>query len=227
MSTTAPRPLAAERCRRLSGHLRVPGDKSISHRALMFGALATGTTRIRGLLEAEDVVNTAKAVSALGAPAQRDADGTWQVRGRGVGGLNKPDGPLDFGNSGTGTRLMLGVIACHDMTVRLTAMPPCRAGRWRGCSPLCARWGSRSCEGDDRLPLTVRGTARLVPIRYELPVASAQVKSAILMAGLGAAGTHHGGRDGGDPRPHRAHAAPLRRRGRRRATSRRRARRSR
>ena len=104
--------------RALSGRVRVPGDKSISHRSLIFGALATGTTRIRGLLEAEDVLNTAKAVAALGAPAAK-VGGTWEVKGRGVGGLRQPDGPLDFGNSGTGTRLMMGVVAGHAMRVQI------------------------------------------------------------------------------------------------------------
>jgi 3-phosphoshikimate 1-carboxyvinyltransferase len=166
----------------------VPGDKSISHRSLMFGALATGVTRIQGLLEAEDVVNTAKAVTALGAPAARQADGSWVVKGRGVGGLTAPEAPLDFGNSGTGTRLMLGVIACHDITVRLTGDASLsRRPMARVLKPL-QQMGLEVIEGDDRLPLTVRGSARLVPIRYELPVASAQVKSAILIAGLGTAG---------------------------------------
>ena len=101
------------------GRLRVPGDKSISHRALIFGALATGTTRIRGLLEAEDVINTARAVVALGASAAKVGD-VWEVKGRGPGGLRQPQGPLDFGNSGTGTRLMMGVIAGHPITVQMT-----------------------------------------------------------------------------------------------------------
>ena len=106
----AARPLASLASGPLKGRVRVPGDKSISHRALMFGAIATGTTRLRGLLEAEDVLNTAKVLSALGAPVTK-AGGEWHVKGRGVGGLSQPDSPLDFGNSGTGTRLMLGIIA--------------------------------------------------------------------------------------------------------------------
>jgi len=100
----------------LRGQVGVPGDKSISHRALIFGALSTGRTTISGLLEAEDVINTAKAVTALGAPASRNTEGIWTVMGRGTGGLKAPDGPLDFGNSGTGTRLMMGVIAGHPIT---------------------------------------------------------------------------------------------------------------
>ena len=119
MHHTSPKPLTALPAASLKGRLSVPGDKSISHRALIFGALATGVTHIRGLLEAEDVINTAKAVTALGAPAAKIGD-VWEVKGRGVGGLRAPDGPLDFGNSGTGTRLMMGVIAGHPMTVTMT-----------------------------------------------------------------------------------------------------------
>ena len=114
-----PAPLSAHRPQALSGRVRVPGDKSISHRALMFGALATGRTRIAGLLEGEDILNTAKALQALGCPIGK-ADGTWEVLGRGVGGLQEPGGPIDYGNAGTGVRLMMGIIAGHDMTVRLT-----------------------------------------------------------------------------------------------------------
>ncbi|MCC7251706.1 3-phosphoshikimate 1-carboxyvinyltransferase [Hyphomicrobium sp.] len=187
MTHADPAPLAALSSRSLKGRLRVPGDKSISHRALMLGALAAGRTRIRGLLEAEDVVNTARAVTALGAPARKDGD-VWEVLGRGVGGLAQPDGPIDFGNSGTGTRLMMGVIAPHDITVSMVgdaSLSKRPMGRVLG--PL--KQMGLEVEGDrDRLPLTIRGTSRLVPITYALPVPSAQLKSAILLAGLGAAG---------------------------------------
>ena len=115
-----PLPLTASKpASGLTGRVRVPGDKSISHRALMFGALATGKTTIKGLLEAEDVLNTAKAVTALGATATKDGD-TWTVLGRGTGGLKQPAAPIDFGNSGTGTRLMMGVVAGHDIAVTMT-----------------------------------------------------------------------------------------------------------
>ncbi len=166
----------------------MPGDKSISHRALIFGALATGVTRIRGLLEAEDVLNTAKAVEALGAPAVKLGE-VWEVRGRGVGGLRAPAGPLDFGNSGTGTRLMMGVVAGHAMTVTMTgdaslSKRPMR----RVLGPLRQMGLEVLDEGRETLPLRLRGTSELVPIEYALPVPSAQVKSAILIAGLHAAG---------------------------------------
>jgi 3-phosphoshikimate 1-carboxyvinyltransferase len=182
------KPLTAHRAKSLTGSLHVPGDKSISHRALIFGALATGTTRIRGLLEAGDVINTAKAVTQLGAPASKSGN-EWVVQGRGVGGLKQPDGPLDFGNSGTGTRLMMGVIAGHLMTVTMTgdaslSKRPMR----RVLGPLRQMGLEILGEGGEMLPLAMRGTSELVPIEYTLPVPSAQVKSAILIAGLHAAG---------------------------------------
>ena len=153
----------------------------------MFGALATGRTVIEGLLEAEDVLNTAKAVTALGAAATKSGD-EWTVLGRGVGGLKQPDDPLDFGNSGTGTRLMMGVVAGHDMTVTMTGDASLsRRPMGRVLKPL-RRMGLVTEEDRDTLPLTVRGTSHLIPIEYALPVPSAQVKSAILIAGLMAAG---------------------------------------
>ncbi len=183
----APRPLSARASGPLQGHIRVPGDKSISHRALMLGALASGTTRISGLLEAEDVLNTAKALQALGALIDKTGD-QWCVKGRGVGGLRAPEAPLDFGNSGTGTRLMLGVIAGNDVSVRLVGDASLsKRPMARVLLPL--KQMGLEVEGDrDRLPLDVRGSSTLVPITYALPVPSAQVKSAILLAGLGATG---------------------------------------
>jgi 3-phosphoshikimate 1-carboxyvinyltransferase len=170
----------------------MPGDKSISHRALMLGALATGRTRITGLLEGEDVLNTAKALQALGCPVRNDG-GSWEVLGRGVGGLEEPGEALDFGNSGTGVRLMLGVIAGHRMTVRLVGDASLsRRPMGRILKPL-ERMGlevlNEASEGDrDKLPLAVRGSTDLIPIEYQLPVASAQIKSAVLIAGLHASG---------------------------------------
>ena len=180
-------PLTAKRASALSGTVRVPGDKSISHRALMFGALATGVTRIRGLLEAEDVINTAHAVTALGAPAKKKGT-TWEVTGRGVGGLAQPTGPLDFGNSGTGTRLMFGLIAGHPIEVKFIGDASLsRRPMGRVLKPL-RQMGLEIVDDKETLPLTVRGTDQLVPMEYVLPVPSAQVKSAILLAGLHAAG---------------------------------------
>jgi 3-phosphoshikimate 1-carboxyvinyltransferase len=183
-----PSPLCAHRAKALGGHVRVPGDKSISHRALMLGALATGRTRITGLLEGEDVLNTAKALQALGCPIRRDG-GTWEVLGRGVGGLEEPAAPLDFGNSATGVRLMLGVLAGHSLTARLVGDASLsRRPMGRVLKPL-ERMGLEVLDkGQDKLPLTVRGSADLIPIEYQLPVASAQIKSAVLIAGLHASG---------------------------------------
>lgn len=187
MSHAPPSPLRALKCGPLAGRVRVPGDKSISHRALLLGALSTGVTRISGLLEAEDVLNTAKAVTALGAPARKQ-DGVWIVTGRGVGGLSQPAAPLDFGNSGTGTRLMMGVIAGHPMSVTMTGDASLsRRPMRRVLAPLKSM--GLEVEGErETLPLTIRGSARLLPIAYALPVPSAQVKSAVLLAGLHAPG---------------------------------------
>jgi len=183
-----PKPLSSHRSGPLKGRIRVPGDKSISHRSLLLGALADGTTEITGLLEAEDVINTAKAVSALGAPAGK-VDGTWIVRGRGTGGLAQPEADLDFGNSGTGVRLMMGVIAGHDITARLVGDASLSRRPMRRVLGPLLQMGIEVVEtGRETLPLTMRGSASLVPIVYKLPVPSAQVKSAILLAGLNAPG---------------------------------------
>jgi 3-phosphoshikimate 1-carboxyvinyltransferase len=185
---TASKPLSALRAKPLKGRVRVPGDKSISHRALIFGALATGTTRITGLLEAEDVINTARAVVALGASAEKRGN-IWEVKGRGVGGLRAPEGPLDFGNSGTGTRLMMGVVAGHPITVTMTGDASLSRRPMRRVLAPLTEMGLEILEpGKETLPLALRGTSELMPIVYKLPVPSAQVKSAILIAGLHAAG---------------------------------------
>ncbi len=181
------KPLSAGRARALAGNVRVPGDKSISHRSLMLGALATGITRIEGLLEAEDVINTAKAVTALGAPAERRG-AAWEVRGRGVGGLAEPKGDLDFGNSGTGSRLMMGVIAGNDIRVRMVGDASLSKRPMRRVLGPLRQMGLSTDEDRETLPLTIHGTSSLVPIEYASPVPSAQVKSAILFAGLAAAG---------------------------------------
>lgn len=189
MHSSPPKPLTSRRSKPLAGTVRVPGDKSISHRALLFGALATGTTRVSGLLEAEDVINTARAVTALGAPAEKLGH-LWVIKGRGVGGLAPPQAPLDFGNSGTGTRLMMGVIAGHAMTVALQGDASLSRRPMRRVLTPLQRMGLQVLDPQrDTLPMRIRGTSDLVPIVYELPVASAQVKSAVLLAGMHAAGT--------------------------------------
>ncbi|MEL7047618.1 MAG: 3-phosphoshikimate 1-carboxyvinyltransferase, partial [Pseudomonadota bacterium] len=184
----------SERSGPLGGAVTVPGDKSISHRALLFGALATGVTTITGLLEAEDVLNTAKAVEAMGADVKTasavdTSPGTWEVRGRGVGGLCAPDGPLDFGNSGTGVRLMMGVLAGHPFEAELVGDASLsRRPMGRVLDPLVEMGLDVTPYGAKTLPLTVRGATDPLPMRYELPVPSAQVKSAVLLAGLHAPG---------------------------------------
>jgi 3-phosphoshikimate 1-carboxyvinyltransferase len=180
--------LAVAKSGPLSGRVKVPGDKSISHRALIFGALAIGQTPIAGLLEAADVLATARIVQALGAGVSA-ADGIWTVTGRGVGGLMSPAEPLDFGNSGTGARLMAGVVTGHPIEARFTGdVSLSRRPMGRVLTPL-KHMGLTVVPGDkDSLPLTLRGTADVIPISYRLPVPSAQVKSAILLAGLSSAG---------------------------------------
>lgn len=185
-----PNQLISHKSESLKGRVRVPGDKSISHRALMLGGLATGTTRIKGLLEGHDVVATAQALGSLGAVVE-PGDGPksdWIVKGRGVGGLAEPDNPLDFGNSGTGVRLMMGVIGSHDMRVSLKGDESLsRRPMGRVLAPL-TQMGVVVEDNRERLPLVMIGSANLVPIEYTLPVPSAQVKSAILFAGLHTSG---------------------------------------
>ncbi len=184
-----PQPLTARRpAAPLHGSTRVPGDKSISHRALMFAALAVGETRIDGLLEGEDVLRTAAAMRALGARVQHDA-GCWRVSGRGVGGLAEPADVLDMGNSGTAARLLTGMLASHDLFAVLTGDASLRGRPMRRVTDPLALCGARfTAREGGRLPLAIQGAADALPIRYRLPVASAQVKSAILLAGLNARG---------------------------------------
>ena len=183
-------PLTSRQTGGLSGTIRVPGDKSISHRALMLGALAVGRTEIDGLLEGEDVLRTAEAMHALGAEATRGEDGIWRVDGVGVGGLSEPSAVLDMGNSGTGARLLTGVLATHGLTAFMTGDASLvKRPMARVTAPL-VRMGAQFVTRDGgRLPMAVIGTRAPVPIRYTLPVASAQVKSAILLAGLNTPGT--------------------------------------
>ncbi|MBV8915733.1 MAG: 3-phosphoshikimate 1-carboxyvinyltransferase [Acetobacteraceae bacterium] len=184
------RPLSSARpAAPLAGDVTVPGDKSISHRALMFAGLAVGESRIDGLLEGEDVLRTATAMRALGAEVVRDGPGRWRVAGRGVGGLREPDDVLDMGNSGTAARLITGILATHDVFAVLTGDASLRRRPMaRVMEPLLASGARFDSRDGGRLPMAIRGARDAMPIEYRLPVASAQVKSALLLAGLNAPG---------------------------------------
>jgi len=187
---TTPRPLTAHQAAPLRGTITVPGDKSISHRALMLSALAIGQTHITGLLEGEDVLRTAAAMRALGATITRDFAGAWRVNGIGIGGLTEPDDVLDMGNSGTAARLLTGLLASHPIFSVLTGDASLRRRPMsRVIDPLSA-CGARFCaRASGRLPLAITGPTYAMPLDYRLPMASAQVKSALLLAGLNARGS--------------------------------------
>jgi 3-phosphoshikimate 1-carboxyvinyltransferase len=190
-SALQPVPMKSRRSNGLKGRLRVPGDKSISHRALIFGLLTVGDTIIEGLLEGADVLATADACRKLGATVTRTGENAWRVRGVGVGGLLSPGSPLDFGNAGTGSRLVMGVVAGHGVTATFDGDASLRKRpMMRVLTPLLQMGAEivSSAEGA-RLPLVLRGALDPVPITYETPVPSAQVKSAVLLAGLNAPGT--------------------------------------
>ena len=173
----------------LCGTVQVPGDKSISHRSLMLGALAVGRTEIDGLLEGEDVLSTARAVEAMGATVERTSGGAWHVHGMGVGGLGEPESVLDFGNSGTGARLLMGIAATLPFSSVFTGDVSLRARPMgRIIEPLSEMGAQFNARGGDKLPLTVIGTDEPIPITYRQKVASAQVKSAVLLAGLNVPG---------------------------------------
>lgn len=173
----------------LTGSIRVPGDKSVSHRSLMLAALCVGETRITGLLEGEDVLATAAAMRAMGADVDRDADGIWTVAGRGVGGLAEPAQAIDMGNAGTGVRLMMGLVATHPMTVTFVGDASLsRRPMERVMGPLREFGTTFTCRDGGLLPITVTGTDDPVPVTAEMTVASAQVKSAVLLAGLNTPG---------------------------------------
>ena len=172
----------------LTGRIRVPGDKSISHRALMFAALAVGRSRIEGLLEGEDVLATAAALRMMGATIAQEG-GVWIVDGVGVGGLLEPDGPLDMGNSGTSARLLMGLLASHGFTASMVGDASLsKRPMGRVTEPL-SQMGASFQSAGDRLPMIIEGAHPAVPIEYRLPVASAQVKSAVLLAALNTPGT--------------------------------------
>ena len=184
----SPTPAVARRSSALSGDIRIPGDKSISHRSFMFGGLASGTTRITGLLEGEDVINTGKAMTAMGAAISRDGD-AWIIQGTGNGCLLQPDGPLDFGNAGTGCRLTMGLAGVYDFPVTFTGDASLsRRPMGRVLNPLREMGVQVTASEGDRLPVTLRGPLNPAPITYRVPMASAQVKSAVLLAGLNVPG---------------------------------------
>jgi 3-phosphoshikimate 1-carboxyvinyltransferase len=190
VDTAVSTPLTARRGGPLQGRARVPGDKSISHRALILGAMTVGETTISGLLEGEDVLHTADALRALGAKIERGNDGIWRIHGVGVGGFASPAGPLDFGNSGTGVRLMFGAVAGCPIRATFDGDASLRKRPMRRILDPLEKMGARVVEQAEggRLPLTLQGARDPIPITYESPVPSAQLKSAVLLAGLAAPG---------------------------------------
>ncbi|MCC7305328.1 MAG: 3-phosphoshikimate 1-carboxyvinyltransferase [Alphaproteobacteria bacterium] len=181
--------LASKKSGPLKGTSRIPGDKSISHRALMLGALTVGETMISGLLEGEDVLCTAEAMRKMGAEITKGGDGLWRIFGVGIGGLHQPSSPLDMGNSGTSTRLLMGIVASHNIKATFTGDASLsKRPMKRVMTPLEMMGAKFEATNGDRLPLTIHGSDNPLSIEYRLPVASAQVKSAVLLAGLNAAG---------------------------------------
>jgi 3-phosphoshikimate 1-carboxyvinyltransferase len=182
--------LTARRGAPLQGRIRVPGDKSISHRALILAAFTVGESTVTGLLEGEDVLHTADAMRALGAKVERTGEATWRIHGVGVGGFATPTGVLDFGNSGTGCRLAVGAVAGCGVTARFDGDASMRKRPMRRVLDPLKKMGARVSEAaeGDRLPLTLHGAADAIPITYESPVPSAQLKAAVLLAGLSAPG---------------------------------------
>ena len=189
-TTAVPAPLVARRSKKLAGRARVPGDKSISHRALLISLLTVGATDIEGLLEGEDALATARACALLGAAVERLAPGRWRVRGVGVGSLLAPDSVLDFGNSGTGVRLAMGVVAGHPIEAAFDGDPSLRWRPMRRVLEPLVRMGAAVIEEAEggHLPLRLKGAEDAIPIEFESSVPSAQVKSAVLLCGLAAPG---------------------------------------
>ncbi|MGH1368369.1 MAG: 3-phosphoshikimate 1-carboxyvinyltransferase [Maritimibacter sp.] len=184
-----PIPMTSHKCGPLSGEAHVPGDKSISHRSLILGAMAVGETKISGLLEGEDVLGTAAAMAAFGADVERVGDGEWRVQGVGVGGFSEPDDVVDCGNAGTGVRLIMGAIASSDITATFTGDASLRSRPMARITDPISLFGAASYgRSGGRLPMTVVGAASPTPVRYKTPMPSAQVKSAVLLAGLNAPG---------------------------------------
>lgn len=184
-----PIPMISAKCGPLHGTADVPGDKSISHRSLILGAMAVGETRITGLLEGEDVLDTAKAMRAFGAEVTDHGGGEYSVHGVGVGGFAEPDQVVDCGNSGTGVRLVMGAMATSPITVTFTGDASLNSRPMARVTDPLALFGTQSVgRGGGRLPMTLIGARNPLPVRYTVPVPSAQVKSAVLLAGLNAPG---------------------------------------
>ena len=184
-----PKPGVSRRSGPLRGRVRLPGDKSISHRALILGTLAIGETVARGLLEGEDVLATAEAMRAMGATITRDEDGVWRIQGAGLGSLLEPEGVIDYGNAGTGVRLCMGVVAGHPIAATFVGDASLsKRPMGRVLDPLRLMGAEAVSRSGGRLPLTIRGAETAAPIDYTLPMPSAQVKSAVLLAGLNAPG---------------------------------------
>ncbi len=184
-----PIPMSSHACGPLKGEAHVPGDKSISHRSLILGAMCVGETVVTGLLEGEDVLDTAKAMRSFGADVTCDADGTWRVRGVGVGGFAEPDHVIDCGNSGTGVRLIMGAMATCPIVATFTGDASLNKRPMARVTDPLALFGTVSVgRSGGRLPMTIVGAVDPVPVRYVVPVPSAQVKSAVLLAGLNAPG---------------------------------------
>ncbi len=182
-------PMISAKAGPLKGTASVPGDKSISHRALIFGAMAVGETKITGLLEGQDVLDTASAMRAFGATVTRHGEGAWSVNGVGVGGFSEPADVIDCGNSGTGVRLIMGTMATTPISATFTGDASLRKRPMGRVTDPLSLFGTQAYgRKGGRLPMTVVGAANPVPVRYALPVASAQVKSAVLLAGLNAPG---------------------------------------
>lgn len=189
--SAAPKPLKSTACGPLKGRAIIPGDKSISHRSLMLGGMAIGETIVEGLLEGEDVLNTAAAMRAMGATITKDdATGIWRCRGVGIGGLHEPAESLEMGNSGTSTRLLIGLVGGHNMTATFTGDASLsKRPMGRVITPMEMMGATFKAQEGGKLPLTVTGPKTVQPIEYKLPVASAQVKSCVMLAGLSASGT--------------------------------------
>jgi len=181
--------MTSRRAAPLKGVAQIPGDKSISHRSLILGALSVGETWISGLLEGQDVLDTARAMAAFGAEVERLGDGEWRVHGVGVGGFAEPEDVIDCGNAGTGVRLIMGAMATTPISATFTGDASLRSRPMGRITDPLALFGARAHgRSGGRLPLTLVGAQDAVPVRYETPVASAQVKSAVLLAGLNAPG---------------------------------------